>query len=625
MYAQVGPYNNPQETYSFYSLPFCRSGGKEKIHRKWAGIGESLQGHELVDTNLESQFGIDVPEDSDELQVYCTLTLTESDVEKFKYAIDRAYWYELYIDDLPVYSFVGERGDHIFLTDSDSDDEVMNKVIHGVDHHRNGASMDRFGYVDKRGGSSTDPDQQSRQQEQPASYLERPSPEDYFIYNVWDVKVGVDGEDSGHVVRVDLSTNELTRIYPGATIMFKYKMEWEEMYSYDYEHRFDRYLDNSFFEHTIHWFSLLNAFMMVLFLLVIVAFILLRTLRRDISRYGAAAALDVENLEADLVDEFGWKLIHGDVFRPGLHQELQCAIVGTGCQLIGVIVLVVVAALMNDLHEGRGQILGTFIVLYSVCSLVAGYVSGSLYVKRGGKRWIRTLALTSALFPGFIFIISSVVNCIAWMYGTTSAAGPGVILVLLFLWGLVSVPMCILGTVFGRHWTSYGDGANANPCRVKRIPSPIPRLAWYLRPIPLALAAGVLPFGSIFIEMYFVFTSFWNYKVYYVYGFMLIVLLILVVVQACSSVVATYALLNAENYHWQWTSLASGFATGLYLYLYSVYYFVSRTSMTGLFQVLFYFGAQLIFCTGIGLICAATGHLAANRFVRAICRTVKCD
>jgi hypothetical protein len=27
------------------------------------------------------------------------------------------------------------------------------------------------------------------------------------------------------------------------------------------------------------------------------------------------------------------------------------------------------------------------------------------------------------------------------------------------------------------------------------------------------LMGGLLPFGSIFIEMYFVFTSFWNYKV----------------------------------------------------------------------------------------------------------------
>jgi hypothetical protein len=29
----------------------------------------------------------------------------------------------------------------------------------------------------------------------------------------------------------------------------------------------------------------------------------------------------------------------------------------------------------------------------------------------------------------------------------------------------------------------------------------------------IALLAGLLPFGSIFIETYFVFTSFWNYKV----------------------------------------------------------------------------------------------------------------
>lgn len=51
------------------------------------------------------------------------------------------------------------------------------------------------------------------------------------------------------------------------------------------------------------------------------------------------------------------------------------------------------------------------------------------------------------------------------------------------------------------------------PCRVKRIPSPVPDRAWYLRPWAIAAAGGLLPFGSIFIEMYFVFTSFWNYKV----------------------------------------------------------------------------------------------------------------
>ena len=38
----------------------------------------------------------------------------------------------------------------------------------------------------------------------------------------------------------------------------------------------------------------------------------------------------------------------------------------------------------------------------------------------------------------------------------------------------------------------------------------------------IILVGGILPFGSIFIEMYFIFTSFWAYKIYYVYGFMLL-------------------------------------------------------------------------------------------------------
>ena len=44
------------------------------------------------------------------------------------------------------------------------------------------------------------------------------------------------------------------------------------------------------------------------------------------------------------------------------------------------------------------------------------------------------------------------------------------------------------------------------------------------------MLGGILPFGSIFIEMYFVFTAFWQYKYYYVFGFLLLVYIILLVV-----------------------------------------------------------------------------------------------
>ena len=57
----------------------------------------------------------------------------------------------------------------------------------------------------------------------------------------------------------------------------------------------------------IHWFSIINSFMMVMFLTGLVSIILMRTLRRDYQRY--AKTDDLESLEQDLNEESGWKLV----------------------------------------------------------------------------------------------------------------------------------------------------------------------------------------------------------------------------------------------------------------------------------------------------------------------------
>ncbi len=52
---KVGPYNNPQETYNYYYLPFCKPKGEKAVH-KWGGLGEVLQGNELIDAQLDLKF-----------------------------------------------------------------------------------------------------------------------------------------------------------------------------------------------------------------------------------------------------------------------------------------------------------------------------------------------------------------------------------------------------------------------------------------------------------------------------------------------------------------------------------------------------------------------------------------
>lgn len=62
----------------------------------------------------------------------------------------------------------------------------------------------------------------------------------------------------------------------------------------------------------------------------VVTMILIRTLRRDIARYNEG---DPETLD-DVMEETGWKLVHGDVFRLPRYPRLFVAIVGSGVQIL---------------------------------------------------------------------------------------------------------------------------------------------------------------------------------------------------------------------------------------------------------------------------------------------------
>ncbi|KAG0448864.1 hypothetical protein HPP92_027626 [Vanilla planifolia] len=544
---KVGPYNNPQETYNYYSLPFCHP-GENPMHR-WGGLGEVLGGNELIDSQVDIRFQRNVGEGS-----ICSLELDASKVKQFEDAIASSYWFEFFIDDLPLWAFVGE----------------------------------------------TDKTDQSK----------------HYLFTHKSIIVG---HSENQIIHANLTQGKPVLMEPGKTLDMTYSVNWFPT-NVTFARRFDVYLDYPFFEHQIHWFSIFNSFMMVIFLTGLVSMILMRTLRNDYAKY-AREDDDLDNLERDVNEESGWKLVHGDVFRPPCNLVFLSALVGTGAQLSMLILLVIVLAIIGMLYVGRGAIQTTFILCYAFTSFISGFFSGGLYSRNGGKNWIKAMILTASLFPFLCFGIGFALNTIAIFYRSLAAIPFGTMVVVFVIWAFISFPLALLGTVAGRNWS----GTPNNPCRVKSIPRPIPEKKWYLTPSVISLMGGLLPFGSIFIEMYFVFTSFWNYKVYYVYGFMLLVFLILIIVTVCVTIVGTYFLLNAENYHWQWTSFFSAASTAVYVYLYSIYYYHVKTKMSGFFQTSFYFGYTLMFCIGLGMLCGAVGYLGSSLFVRRIYRNIKCD
>ncbi|KJE94757.1 transmembrane protein TM9SF3 [Capsaspora owczarzaki ATCC 30864] len=557
----VGPYHNRQETYNFFSLPFCR-GPKPSIDHPHETIGEALQGIDLEFSGLDIRFGVDVPE----RKAYCQVVLTEDNFDAFVYAVRNHYWYQMYLDDLPIWDNVGET----VVPDDQTGDEAST-------HDRTDVQ--------------------------------------YAIWTHRHFDIGFNGKQ---IVDVKLTHDSSTILAPGITISFSYTVAWGES-STSFAERFDKYLDPNFFQHNIHWFSIFNSFMMVIFLVGLVSMILMRTLRKDYARYSRDD--DIDDMERDLGDEYGWKQVHGDVFRAPSHLLLFSALVGSGYQLVAVAVAVICFIIVGDLYTTRGSILTTCIFAYAALSPVAGFSGGSLYARYGGREWIKQTFLTAALLPFTVSATAFMINFIAIYYNATRAIPFITMLMVLAICFFVVMPLCLVGTVLGRNMC----GAANFPCRVKPVPRPIPEKQWYMEPWVIVLIGGILPFGSIFIEMYFVFTSFWAYKIYYVYGFMLLVFLILAVVTVCSTIVCTYFLLNSEDYRWHWTSFLSAASTALYVYGYSIYYFLFKTTMYGLFQTSFYFGYMALFCIGLGVLCGTIGHAGTSVFVRQIYHNVKLD
>jgi len=224
------------------------------------------------------------------------------------------------------------------------------------------------------------------------------------------------------------------------------------------------------------------------------------------------------------------------------------------------------------------------------------------------------MILTGSLFPFIVFVVCCFLNILSIVYNATNAISLFTFLTIVFIW-LLSMILLFVGTTAARQ--SF-QGANF-PCVVNPKIHPLSNdRPFYMKPVIFCVTVGVLPFGSIFIEMYYVFNSFWNYKFYYVYGFMLVVFILLTLVTACCVIVSTYLLLNWEDSRWKWMAIFSGGSTAFYVFLYATFYYFSKTQMNGLFQTSFYFGYMFLFSLGIFFVTGAIGYLSSSIFVRRI-------
>ena len=118
-----------------------------------------------------------------------------------------ADWYQLYLDDLPIWGMVGE------LTSSEAD-----------------------GVPESEWGEG-----------EPLLYTH---------------KKFVIGYNNDRIIQVNLTSENPVSLTVGTQVEFSYSVEWVAT-DIPFGRRFDRYLDYDFFEHQIHWFSIFNSYALI--------------------------------------------------------------------------------------------------------------------------------------------------------------------------------------------------------------------------------------------------------------------------------------------------------------------------------------------------------------------------
>ncbi|XP_057366234.1 transmembrane 9 superfamily member 1-like isoform X1 [Daphnia carinata] len=549
---KVGPYNNPHETYHYYSLPVCIP---EKIEHRSLSLGEVLDGDRMAKSLYKLKFKMDL-----EKKTLCTLNLKKKELEKLSEAIEDQYYFEFVVDDLPLRNFVGHLEEGRLFPHT-------HKIM----------VWTQYDFV--------------------------------FEYN------------DRQIISANVSVSEGVELpetpEDDLEITHTYSAKWVPT-SVKYEDRLDRFKARKFFPITleIHWLSVMNSMVLAFLLISFVAVILMRIVKKDFARYS-------EDPAGIYVDEYGWKIIHSDVFRFPQRKMLFCAILGVGSQLLCMATIIIVLALAGQFSVHRhGAVNVASCFLYALTSIVSGFVACRFFKQMGeGFRWVQCVHLTSCLFAVPFFVLWGIQNTVAWMYHSTQALPFTTVVLMMMVWLFIGYPLTVLGGIFGKNAAGDFDA----PCRAKNIPREIPYTPWYRSWIMHYLVGGFLPFSAISVELYYVFATLWSREPYTLYGILGLTFIIVLCVTATVSIALTYFQLAIEDHEWWWRSIFAAGSTSVFIFLYAAFYYFRRSNMSGFFQTVEFFSSIFITCYAFFLALGTVAFFASLKFVRYIYGSIKMD
>ncbi|CAN4100771.1 unnamed protein product [Withania somnifera] len=327
------------KTYQYYDLPFCQPGELLPVKES---LGEVLNRDRLTNTLYQLKFG----------------KLNQNDVSKFRAAIIKDYYYQMYFDDLPFWGFAGKIEDELLTLDGKGPKYFLLKHVQ-FDVLYNGNQVIEIHAL----------------------------------------------SDPSHVVDV---TEDIDQ-----DVTFTYNVSWNETSNLfkDRMARYSKALAKPV-NRQVHWFSVINSTVISVLLMAFFAVSMLQRLKNDLRQWSGS------DEEED--KEVGWKYLHGDFFRCPSSTPLLCAVIGAGTQLLTLFCCLFILAFLGVVYPyNRGALLTSLFIIYTLTSAVAGYSSASFYSQFVETGWfflnsvVVSFGATLAIPFGTIVVITLVYMVIA--------------------------------------------------------------------------------------------------------------------------------------------------------------------------------------------------------------------
>lgn len=565
--------------YYFEKFHFCQP--EEGKHKQSESLGSILFGDRIFNSPFELK-----PLENSTCNRLCTVTYPKEDASFVNKYIRAGFQFNMMIDGLPVAKTLMDSqtedvfyssGFNIGFDDEENLPHLYNHYDFVIEYHERSDGYYRVvgATVDAASIKYIDPDE-----------------------------LQCNPDDSASVEPVRLSEEGPT------DVTFSYSVYWVPS-STPWATRWDKYLH--VYDPKIQWFALVNLSLIVIFLSIIMSHILLKTLRNDIKKYNEV------NLDDDLIDEMGWKLIYGDVFRPPKNPMLLSVLVGSGVQILLMALTSCFLAAFGLLSpSNRGSLATVMFVLYSLYGLIGSYYSAYVYKFFQGQDWKINMFLTPILVPGTIFGVFILINFFLISVHSSGAVPAGTMLTVVLIWFGVSIPYSCIGALL-----ALKKKAIQLPVKVNQIARQIPPQPWYMKTRYLALIAGIFPFGAIAIEMYFIYNSVWFNRIFYMFGFLFFCFLLMLITCMLVTLSLIYFSLCNENYKWQWKSFFVSSGISVYVFLHAI--ILSKLNLGGLTSVVLYVGYSLLIAGLVGIMCGTVGFLSSMYLTLNIYGQIKVD